>query len=434
MVKTVLSLFIGVLMLGTLASCMEDPITTNEAIPQNIYRPNSVGFRFINYVPGAPTGSIRVYWSNSSSDVQPNFGGYVARILTFDSVLRNGAWIQQGTVFAEKIVSKTTFEAIFDNVPIDSEYVFAVWGMRNPDSLKLDSLILSRDSAASYTNPQTNKRVTFNPRPLKNPTVIRAASVDPTSVLLNWDVPSTHTQGNILSYAVYYRDPSKLNDSAKYLASIPYLPLDSISKNINTVRVTVTGTSTGAGVLAEKELEYWVKVIRTDSTQFYDDSTLIRWSGGERLSIGSDSISSAIHLGKALTIGRNLQGRFAAEEREPDNALSWIKFDDAGDNILLTGLNGTKFYATYHEEESLDVAKFTKPLDESEFDQTTLSIPKATAKGWNVYARLFGSKDEPLRLHLGIAGSTIINANNAVPVTMIYQPVRNEGVPPYPYF
>ncbi len=434
MVKTVLSLLISVLMLGTLASCMEDPITSEEAVPQNIFRPNSIGFRFINYVPGAPTGSIRVYWSNSSSDVQANFGGYVARILTFDSVKIEGTndYIQRATTFAEQIVSKTTFEAIFDNVPINEQYVFAVWGMRNPNPDKPDSLILSRDSMATVTPDGTTKRVFFDPRPVQNPTVIRAASIGPTQIRLEWDLPSTHAQDNILSYTVYYRDPSKLNDSAKYATSIPHVRVtDTLAAN--KVLVNVPPAMVGQGISVVKEYEFWVKTIRIDSTQFYDDSTLIRWSGAETFKLGDSASTAGLRLGQGLFFG-NLNGRYSAQEVASDDERANLKIDDAGENVIVTGLNSTRFYGVFHGSGTLDVAKFSAPLQDADYSEGSLTLPKATPEGgWIIYLKLFGRTQEVARLLLQGTGTSILTTNNTVNVNFRFQP-EGEGSKVLPYF
>lgn len=427
MVKTLLSLLFSVLTLGTLASCMDDPITFDEPVPQNIYRPNSIGFRFINYMPGSPTGSIRIYWSNSSSDAQPNFGGYVARILTFDSIRIEGTdkYIQRSKIFAEQVVSKTTFEAIFDNVPIDQEYVFAVWGMRNPDPAKPDSLILSRDSVATRTVEGTNKRILFDPRPLDNPTVIRAASINSTTVLLQWDKPATHMQGNILSYTVYYRDPSKLNDSSKVAGSALWTD--------SSMRVNPPGAVVGQGVSPVKEYEYWVKVVRIDSTQFYSDSAVIRWSGGEQINLGDSLGNGGYHLGQGLFFG-NLQGRYSAKEVAPDDGTANLKIEDAGENIVVTGLNGTRFYSIFHGASTLEVAKFTAPLSDADYSEVSIVLPKSTPNGgWIIYAKLFGRNKEVSRLLLRGSGSSVVSSNNTVSVSLILQP-KTSGADPLPYF
>src|SRR5687767_7963722 len=123
MVKTVLSLFIGVMMLGSLASCMDDPITGPEGEALTIFRPNSIGFRFLDHIPGSPTGSIRVYWSNSSSDTKPNFGGYVVRLLGVDTIMVGNTPIGRTTQLDQKVVGKTVFETVFDNVPLYENYI-----------------------------------------------------------------------------------------------------------------------------------------------------------------------------------------------------------------------------------------------------------------------------------------------------------------------
>jgi hypothetical protein len=429
MVKTVLSLFIGVLMLGTLASCMDDPINFEEGVAQNIFRPNSMGFRFLDYTPGSPTGSIKVYWTNSSSDAQDNFGGYVARILTFDSVQTpSGVFIPRAHTFAEKIVDKTILSVVFENVPINQEYVFAVWGMRNSDPAKPDSLILSRDSAASPTVGET-KRTMFDPRPLENPTIIRAASIGPTRIRLEWDKPATHDQGNVLSYIVYFRDPSKAADSNHYKADRAY------TKDTNFVEFDVPAALVGAGISAVKEYDFWIKAVRTDSSQFDVDTAIIRWSGGERITLGTgDSLNGALHLGKALFFG-NLQGRYSAKEVEITAAEANMKFDDAGENVLVTGLNGTKFYPTFDAAQQLNVAKFSQPLDASAYTEETLLLPKATPQGgWIIYAKLLGRDGAPVaRIFLSGSNSSVVTGNGAINVDMIYQPMRG-GAQPLPYF
>jgi hypothetical protein len=426
MVKTVLSLLIGLLMLGSLASCMDDPINFEEAVPLNIFRPNSMGFRFVDYVPGSPTGSVKVYWTNSSGDAQPNFGGYVARILTFDSVTtETGVKIERSTIVAQQIVPKTTQQVVFENVPVGEKYLFAVWGMRNPDPEKPDSLILSRDSAAP------TKQVIFDPRPVENPTVIRAASISANQVLLQWESPATDNQGNILSYAVYYRDPSKLNDSGRVATSL--IKSDTGAGRSNSLVVPVTASAVGSGASSVKEYEFWIKAIRTDSTQFQTDTTVIRWSGGESIRLGDSLSTNGLHLGQALFFG-NLNGRYSAKEVTVDDASANLKIEDAGDNILITGLNGTKFYSVYHGSTTLEVAKFSQPLGSSDYNESTLSLPKATPEGgWIIYAKLFGRSNEVARILLSGTGQSVVTPSNTINIDLIFQP-KTTGADPLPYF
>lgn len=424
MVKTVLSILVSVLMLGTLASCMEDPITGPEGEAQTIFRPNSIGFRFLDHTPGSPTGSIRVYWSNSSSDTRPNFGGYVVRLLGVDTITVGSTLVPRETQLAQKIVGKTVFEAVFEDVPLYENYIFAVWGMRNPDPAKPDSLILSRDSMA------VAEPVIFDPRPLENPSAIRAASINATTILLEWDLPSTSDQGNVLWYTVYYRDPSRVQDSAKVGGAIA--GKDTSGSNFRQIHVTVPPALVGQGLSLVKEYEFWVKAIRTDSMQFYDDSTLIRWSGGERLQLSQDTLRNTLRLGQGLFIG-NLQGRFGAQERDPALDNVWMKFEDGGENVTVTGLRGTRFFATYHGAKELDTAIFSSPVAESAFDQESMTLPKSAPQGgWMIYARLFGLNGEPVRLFISATSGSIVRASNDLQIEMIYQP--KTGAPPLPYF
>lgn len=277
----------------------------------------------------------------------------------------------------------------------------------------------------------SSQPVVFDPRPLEDPEKLRAASVNTTTILLQWDVPSTHNQGNVLGYAVYYRDPSRLNDSSKLLTSIGYLQDTGASKvAAASIQVSPPGAQTGPGISPVKEYEFWVKAIRTDSSQFYTtDSATIRWSGGERITFG-DSVNGAMHFGQGLFIG-NLQGRYGAQERPPEDESVSMRFDLDGDDVVITALNGTRFYDTYHGSYTMDVAKFSEPLSDAEYTEQTLRLPKVAPEGgWIFYGKLFGHGNTPVRIFL--RGNPIVTSNNTMSIELIYQPIVPGG--PLPYF
>ena len=413
---------------------MDDPITSDEPVPQNIFRPNSVGFRFLEHTPGSPTGSIRVFWSNSSSDRQANFEGYVVRLLGRDSSLQGSTWITRTFPIQEKIVDKTIFEVVFDNVLVGEDYILAVWGKAFSKPNDLDSLLLSRDSAVGFT--ERGEGIIFDPRPLENPTALRAASVGENSVRLEWDNPGTHSQTNLGGYFVYYRDPSRLNDSAKFLQYVAPL---AAPWTVSFVNVPAPLEQIGTGNSNVKEYEYWVKAVRRDSAQFYDDSTLIRWSGGAR--VVPDSINGSVRFGQGLEIG-NLNGRVGAREADPNAASAWIRFDEEGENIRITGLKGTRFFAEYHGASELDTAIFSAPLETSQYSEESITVPKSSPRGgWMFYAKLPDTDDpksfvdgNPVRLRIrgAIGGSVVINGDR-ISLELIYQPKRGDAAP-LPYF
>lgn len=417
MLKKILSFFPAMALVVLIASCMDDPITGYEAEPRSIFRPTSVGFTFLEYT-GGTTGDIQVHWRRSPSDTQLNFAGYVARLLAIDTV-RDGddSWTVTRQL-EEKIVDRTIFTTTFTNVDIQKAYAVAVWGMRNSTP---DTLVLSRDSMA--------KEFVFDPRPIDNPTELRAASLSSTAVRIEWDLPATHAQGNVLSYSVYVYDPSKLGDSARFNTQVTAR----IEDKYASANITVPAADVGQGLPVEKEYEFRVIAMRLDSTLGRGDSAKIRWSGGEKLiAQTSGGSQSDIPLGSGLFVGRT-QGRYIAQAIAADNEGAWMKFEDAGENVRVTGLNSVRLFSRIDATPKLDTSIFTRPLDLNEYTETELLVPKqVTNQGWTIYARQTGKDLSPLRLRFVGVDTTIVR-NNGVSLEMIYQPKRDDA-PPLPYF
>jgi hypothetical protein len=415
--STFTALLLSVAFITGLSSCMDDPIAGYEAEPRPIYRPTRVGFTFLEYTPGAQRSSLKVYWDPSPSDTQLNFQGYVVRLLGTDTTKIGNTTAITTFPIQQKIVDKSVFEARFDDVEVGKDYVVAVWGQRFSEN---DSLVLSRDSMARELN--------FDPRPVSNPTVIRAISSGSSQITINFDVPADNRQGNVLGYLVYYRDPSRLNDSNRYLASL--LPVNDTTTLFPVLNLP---TPSGQGISPLKEYEFWIKVVRKDSAQSYGDSTLMRWSGAESAPFSTlNGQQPGIALGSVLGVG-NVQGMYAYLQVDEANSLAWIRVEDAGTDIRLTGINGATLASRIDDVAQQHTPLFTRALDPSEFSEASILVPKiATKGGWMVYARK--PDGSLIRVFIPKQEETSIVKDNRINPLVMYQPVIRAEEAPLPYF
>ena len=263
---------IFVAVMGIFAGCMSDPIVGPQAVPRLVNGPFNAYFFATNYQ--APnTGDMVIRWTHAPSDTQLNFKGYYIRVYSSSLDTTAGALAPYDlhqlldTVRVPKFGNHVDTNYIVSGLPI-GYYTIMINGEQVSDTVRLSV------DTFTYSNE-------FDPRPLTNPTNVQATSVGPSQVKLHWTPSPTETLDGFYKYYVYYLDPSPLTnitDSAHFVQGVP--------KGTNELTVSIPQPANTTGVnQAEHPYRFWVKSVRADSVQFYDDSSSVIWSGAETVPV-----------------------------------------------------------------------------------------------------------------------------------------------------
>ena len=270
--------FFGVLIFcaSALSGCLQDTITGPQVVPRLVLQPFSARFIAINYV--APDhGDMIVRWSRSLGDTQLNFKGYFVKLFQStappDSVTDGTEAIKfppldSGYVY--RVGNRLADTSIIFKSKDSGRYTVWIYGVHSADTIRLSSDSLQYSSW-------------FDPRPLTNPTNLRATSISPTQVKLRWDSSTTEKYMGFLGYAVYARDPSNTSpfkDSARLLVTLPAgTAREYIAQAVPFSPPTQTTTTTAV----EHSNGYFVKSVRFDSTIVWGatDSNMIIWAGAQ---------------------------------------------------------------------------------------------------------------------------------------------------------
>ena len=259
-------------LLGIFAGCMSDPIVGPEVRARLVNGPFNAYFFATNYQ--APiNGDMVIRWTHASTDTQLNFKGYYIRV--YSSSLDTTA----GALAAYDLHQLLdTIHVLKQNLRVDTSYTLHALPigyytiMINGEQVS-DSQRLSVDTF-TYSNE-------FDPRPQVNPTNLQATSVGSSSVKLHWTLSPTENLAGFYRYYIYYLDPSTITgvrDTAHLAQSVPK------GTNEFTVNVPQPVSTTGQAQ-AEHPYRFWVKSVRADSVQSYDDSSSLSWSGAERVPV-----------------------------------------------------------------------------------------------------------------------------------------------------
>lgn len=374
--------------------CMDDPLGP-EIVARNIFRPSAIHYQFFDYNVAASTGNMRVMWSPASTDTQSNFKGYYIKLSTprFDTLGTNVA-VLPGDSLEAKHVPKSDTSVVFEDLRVDEIYVVQIWGegfVQNADTLKL-----SRDFVQSHT--------LFDPRPVENPEILGVVALGRQNVLLVWAAPP-EPRGK--GFNIYFSDPSRSEEIGVF-----YTRVSSTTTSLN-ISVPPHADALATGFV-EMEYKFWIKALGADSLENRLDSSVIKWSGADRLD------TTSVTIGRSLGIG-NDRGVYRAIEMEPSAGA--ILFTQVGNELVLTGQHETRFVNRVDNAKGVDSVLFTRPFDNSEFDQTQLSIPvTGSPNGVMVYGLL----GEPaggtrFRMFLQADSTGLITASNKVVVRVVSQ-------------
>jgi hypothetical protein len=341
-----------------IAGCLSDPIDRPEVKPRIVTPPPRAWIVASNFQPPV-TGDLIVRWNHAASDTQQNFKGYHVRLYASDTSEFNDIL---GAVVAETIVlkigNKVDTSVVFPGVTL-GHYTAYVHGIKFADTLAL-----SADSipASGF----------FDPRPLLNPTAIRATSIDRHSVKLEWDVPTTDTNSGLKGYQIYFNDPERL-DSAHTGPLVPRLAgrsaLEATISGLPELKIDDQNTQ------PERAFRFWVKSVRNDDVQFSSDTSSIIWSGAARVPLVEDSggFRHSLYFG-------NFQQSLNVVDDSTD-ALGHIMLTFNGNSVTLSARNGAKLNSRIDTSSSLDTITYSAPIV-TNFDLSDVTLAPA-APGLN---------------------------------------------------
>ncbi len=407
------SLFLCLVAFSMLAGCLSDPITAPQVFYRGIFKPNTITHRDTNYNAATQMGDLVIRWTRSESDTQLNFKGYYVKLYRgihdpIDTITH--AIIPDGPAIDSVHVARGVHQYIFKNLALGL-YSDAVWGERFENPARPDSLTLSFDSAA--------EGFSFDPRPLLNPTNLRAVAGGPNSVKLMWDLPATDTNSNVAGYVIYYHKALPIHDTLLRTQYVTLLHVDT---------VTISGLPNGPDVFPETDFTFWIKTLRGDSTLGGPDSSMVTWAGAVQLTNagqGDSTNSLEVVSGNGIFIGQNNQGYAIASERN-DSAL--VKINISGQQVTLSG---AQFVSSGDEANRIDSIYYLTPYQISDYSQSSFVLPNSSShNGFVVYALLPNPdqslSSEPLHVRFFFrkdpSTGTFVSANNSVHVVASYQP------------
>lgn len=395
---------IVVLLLGSIfIGCLGDDVF-EEVKYRPILQPPLVTFK-----AQAP-GNLIAQWAPSPTDTQTNFKGYYVEL--YESVQDSDPTIEIDSVFnlfRTAHVPKSDTFFVFQDIP-PGRYSLWVYGERIPDPDNPDSIVLSQ-FPARYS-------FWFDVTPVEAPKVFQAQSRGQGNVVVYWEASPSVTQPGMAGYLLRYRDDTKSNSE------------------IYTLRIPGKGTAPQIFPLIlpntspegyEIPYKFWIKSVRNDSTESADSLILV-WSGARALGLNQP----IVQIGKKIFVG---QTNNTYEIKELDDPSAQIGVTAADSTITLEAFQGAKF-SQQIDVTTLDSMFFSRPIPDSAYTETTLTLPRNPASNVCIYVlfarnTLDNSQARARIMFLRDPGGTLI-FGNAVRVEARFQP----GSPPYflPYF
>jgi hypothetical protein len=397
-------LFLSITALALFASCMSDPITEPTIVARSIFRPPSISHRDTNYISGQNVGDMIIRWLPSPSDTQQNFRGYVLRLYKaeYDVSLAQDTFVVPP--IREVRLDGDQLSYTFIGIPL-GHYGAAVWGRRNAASP--DSLVLSTDSSGITFD--------FDPRPVFNPTNLRAVAIGRTNIRLHWDLPSTDTQIGMMGYQIYFTKTFKKDSTLSFFKSAVGGGHDTSSAARNEADISVPA---GLDLVPEGEYKIWVKAVRKDSTQGTGDSSVIFWSGAEQLPLGGnaqDSLGVEIPTGQSIFIGQiNSDFGIQAVSTNPTISVSI-----SGTQVML---GGTKFVPQGDTASEIGRIFYSAPHADADYSVTSLTLPATVlSKGYIVYA-LFPNGTRARVFFITQPDGTLVTTSGSLRIRASFQP------------
>jgi hypothetical protein len=435
-------------LLIVLAGCLPDNGPIVQVVPRVVLAPQNPRFQAIDFSAPA-SGSMLVKWNRSIADTQLNFKGYFVKLYKVDStqnvdlsnsipiataqIVRSGRLLPDSThLFTQTTLGPT--------IPL-GDYGVVIFGVKANDSSSL-----STDSSEYFG--------LFDPRPLTNPTNLRATSLGPTQIGLCWTPSPTEKDSGFFRYVIYYRDTTK-NDTGRVIATNQKQSpvIDSgvtINWNDSTAIVSVPGVTPQNGTTSEWPYQFWVKSERNDSTFFYPgDTNSETWAGAQNLtSPGADS-GSGVWGGfhNSIFIGSFNQAWAIVDDSNRTDKQVTVTIDANNKTVTLTDTNGCFFLddgtgtARMDTTYSLGSIYYKYPYaTPSDFRVQSVTLPAtATSTGIVLYlmipdplvgnpewARLFISRQKD---------GTFINSSGGIHCDASFQPaLSNDGSKHLPYY
>ncbi|MDP4200146.1 MAG: fibronectin type III domain-containing protein [Bacteroidota bacterium] len=431
------------------SGCLSDPITGPEVRPRLVLPPQRVMFTSpVSSFVAPATGDMVIRWTRSTADTQLNFKGYYVKVWTSQPDTDQLGTPSESdlqlvdTAHIAKVAGRIDTSVTFHTLPL-GRYTAVVWGEKATDTLGY-----SLDSARLHFD--------FDPRPLMNPTNLRATSTSPTTVQLRWDLPSTNKNIGMFGYIVYYHDPIQTrNDSGHYAQFVP------AGDSANTATVTIPPLLTPLRGASEHPYRMWVKAIRKDSAMFYgSDTNEIVWAGAEinppqAFSLKHDSIGNPIPdsgyhgFRHSIFMGR------------PANSQNWGIADDStnqyphqvalqisGNTLSLNTLNGAAFLSDgglARMDTAFDLTHiyYAVPYnDPSQFTINSVTLTNQSSGTGVVLYLMFKDADPAFPANewarifiLRQADGTFVNHSGGVDIQVSFQPgVTQGGTSHLPYY
>ncbi|HET6402765.1 MAG TPA: fibronectin type III domain-containing protein [Candidatus Kapabacteria bacterium] len=438
---------------ASLAGCLVDNSQIVQVVPRLVLAPQNPRFQAINFVAPA-SGSMLVKWNRSIADTQLNFKGYYVKLWQYyvdplngnlDSIIN-----PSNPPLATAQIGRTT-RPVADTSCIFTQTTL---GPELPEGTYLVSILgVKANDSGTQSLDSSQYSGLFDPRPLTDPTNLRATSLGPNQIGLRWTASPTDTNAGFFRYVIYYRDTTK-NDTGHVLATNQKQPIiiDSngaiIGWNDSTAIVGVPGFTPQNATTSEWPYQFWVKSERNDSTFVYTDTNSETWAGAAYLpSPGVDSGGGWGGIHNSIFIGSFNQNWAIVDDsnRTADMQVK-VTIDISNRTVMLTAENNTAFLldnstgtARMDTAYSLGSIYYKYPYV-ADFTVTSVTLPQfATSTGIVLYLMipdpLLGNKPEWARLFIKSFGGTFINSTSGIHCDASFQPATSfDGGTHLPYY
>jgi len=436
---------------ATLGGCLADNGPIVQVVPRLVLAPQNPRFQAVNFIPPV-SGSILVKWNRSIADTQLNFKGYFVKLWTSDTI----GVIQGDPDNLDTLIDSVRINRIGSRIP-DTFYTFTQSKLGSSIPIGRYTVVVygvKANDSGTLSQDSSMYSALFDPRPLLDPTNLRATSLGPTQIGLRWTPSPEDSSSRFFRYVIYYRDTTK-NDTGHVIALDQKAATITDTNGVkfgwddSTAIVNVPGVTPQNGTTIEWPYQFWIKSQRIDSTFFYgSDTNSETWAGAESLpSPGVDSGGwGGFH--NSIFIGTFNHAYAIVDDSNRSDMQVQISFN-AG-MVTLTAKNGCYFLldnstgtARMDTAFSLGSIYYKYPYaTPSDFTVTNVQLPQvATSTGIVLYLMIPDNQFSPpkpewARLFIKLqSDGSFINKSGGIHCDASFQPaLSNDGSKHLPYY
>jgi hypothetical protein len=438
-----------IMVCATLGGCLADNGPIVQVVPRLVLAPQNPRFQAVNFIPPV-SGSILVKWNRSIADTQLNFKGYFVKLWTSDTI----GVIQGDPDNLDTLIDSVRINRIGSRIP-DTFYTFTQSKLGSSIPIGRYTVVVygvKANDSGTLSQDSSMYSALFDPRPLLDPTNLRATSLGPTQIGLRWTPSPDDSSSRFFRYVIYYRDTTK-NDTGHVIALDQKAATITDTNGVkfgwddSTAIVNVPGVTPQNGTTTEWPYQFWIKSQRIDSTFFYgSDTNEVVWAGAERVPRNGNDSSAGnqgyLRVKHSMYFGSLNQEPDVAEDSTDNKGQVLVSVNNGQVTLTAQSPNGIGFLSRMDEDSSLDFIYYSAPLDDpSQFTNTSITLPmNASSGGIIVYLMMnddqvnIGHMWARIFIHAQADGS-FVNPYGGIDIKASFQPgVSKDGSKHLPYY